>query len=313
MAFDQTKLNTLRQQMAQKQRLTHVLEELQHQEARLIQQIEPLKKAMATEQAQVDTLERKSLSSVFYQMIGKLEEKLDKERAEAYAARIKYDTAFQSLQAVTQDLQRCQASLAALDGCEDTYAAVLAEKLALLKDAGIPETAQVRNLEESLTAIAARQTELQEAIAAGNEALRCAEAVISSLDSADSWATFDLFGGGLFADIAKHEHLDTAQEQVNTLEEQLLHFKSELADVSLDISIHVSMGDFMKFADFFFDGLFADISASEHITNALGEAEAARDQIEEVLDKLDTMQEDASTQHAAINQQLEDLVVRAAL
>ena len=40
------------------------------------------------EQADVDRLEGHSLATFFYQVIGKMDEKLDKERQEAYAARV---------------------------------------------------------------------------------------------------------------------------------------------------------------------------------------------------------------------------------
>ena len=45
------------------------------------------------------------------------------------------------------------------------------------------------------------------------------------------WATFDLFGGGLISDLAKHGHLDSAQHNVALLQSQLRRFRTELADV----------------------------------------------------------------------------------
>ena len=45
-------------------------------------------------------------------MIGKMDEKLDKERQEAYAARVKYDVALHDLSSVDADLEQIQNRLA---------------------------------------------------------------------------------------------------------------------------------------------------------------------------------------------------------
>ena len=65
----------------------------------------------------------------FYQVIGKMDEKLDKERQEAYAARVKYDAALHDLSSVDADLEQIQNRLARLSDCERQYQAALSEKI----------------------------------------------------------------------------------------------------------------------------------------------------------------------------------------
>ena len=50
-----------------------------------IYRLKKLEKSKLAEQADVDRLEGHSLAAFFYQVIGKMDEKLDKERQEAYA------------------------------------------------------------------------------------------------------------------------------------------------------------------------------------------------------------------------------------
>lgn len=57
-----------------------------------------------------------------------MDEKLDKERQEAYAARVKYDAAFHDLSSVDADLEQIQNRLARLSDCESQYQAALSEK-----------------------------------------------------------------------------------------------------------------------------------------------------------------------------------------
>ncbi len=76
----------------------------------------------------MDRLEGHSLAAFFYQVIGKMDEKLDKERQEAYAARVKYDAALHDLSSVDADLKQIQNRLARLSDCESQYQAALSEK-----------------------------------------------------------------------------------------------------------------------------------------------------------------------------------------
>lgn len=63
----------------------------------------------------------RSLASFFYNMIGKMDEQLNKERQEAYAARVKYEAAARELEAVEEDLRRSKAELSGLRGCDRRY------------------------------------------------------------------------------------------------------------------------------------------------------------------------------------------------
>ena len=85
------------------------------------------------DRADVDRLEGHSLAAFFYQVIGKMDEKLDKERQEAYAARVKYDAALHDLSSVDADLGQIQNRLARLSDCERQYQAALSEKIKSIK------------------------------------------------------------------------------------------------------------------------------------------------------------------------------------
>ena len=65
-----------------------------------------------------------------------MDEKLTQEQQEAYAAQVKYDAAARELLGAEEDLKRCEAELAALQGCEARYASVLQEKTLAVKAAG---------------------------------------------------------------------------------------------------------------------------------------------------------------------------------
>ena len=81
-------LKELWQQVAEKKSCEAKQKELTAQRDTLADRLKKLEKSKLAEQADVDRLEGHSLAAFFYQVIGKMDEKLDKERQEAYAARV---------------------------------------------------------------------------------------------------------------------------------------------------------------------------------------------------------------------------------
>ena len=122
-------LKELWQQVAEKKSCEAKQKELTAQRNALADRLKKLEKSKLAEQADVDRLEGHSLAAFFYQVIGKMDEKLDKERQEAYAARVKYDAALHDLSSVDADLEQIQNRLERLSDCERQYQAALSEKI----------------------------------------------------------------------------------------------------------------------------------------------------------------------------------------
>ena len=268
MKFYDEQLQKLQEQIARKRQLEAQVSELRTQRSTLSTRVRELEAIKMQEQADVDKLEGRSLAAFFYNVIGKMDEQLNKEREEAYAARVKYDAAARELTAVEDELARYEAELSSLRDCERQY----------------------------------------DAVSAGNSALSTANHVLSSLDSAEGWGTWDLFGGGLISDLAKHSHLDEAQGNIEHLQSQLRRFKTELADVRISADMQVNVDGFLRFADYFFDGLFADWAVLDRINQSQEQVHSTRRQIESVLSRLNGMQRSVEQEQNQLESKLDTLV-----
>ena len=313
MTYYDEKLQQLQAQMARSKQLEAMVKELRTQRASLTAQVRELESIKLEEQADVDRLEGRSLAAFFYNVIGKMDEQLDKERQEAYAARVKYDAAARELEGVEADLRRYESELSALRGCEHRYDEVLKEKADAIKAAGGSNGEEILKLEERNAFLESQKKELQEAISAGNAALSTTQQVLSSLDSAEGWGTWDLFGGGLVADLAKHSHLDEAQGAIEQLQSQLRRFKTELADVTIQADMQVNVDGFLRFADYFFDGLFADWAVLDKINQSQSQVQNTKSQIASVLSRLDSMMRTLEQEQVQIKSKLDTLVRDAQL
>lgn len=301
----------LQQKAAGKKRAETLLADLCFQKTKLEQKASELEKIKLDEQKDVDRLEGRSLSAFFYGVFGTKEEILDKEKKEAYAARVKYDAAVQELEAVTYEITKYENEVRQLQGCEERYENLLKEKTEAVKTSSTTYALDILKLEEQISDIENQKVEIQEAVREGMNALSIARSVQQSLKEAGDCATWDMFGGGLLADLAKHDALDQAQGKVEKLQLQLRRYKTELSDVTIHADIKVNIEGFLQFADFFFDGLFIDWEVRDQINRSKSQIENTINQINQVQSKLNSMIEHAEEEQGKLQKEIEDIVVRA--
>ena len=311
MNYYDSELQRLQSEIMEKQRTDAKLSDLLLQQSDLEKKTEELEKTMQKEQDDVDRLNGRSLAAFFYRATGKIGEKLTKEEAEAYAASVKYEAAKNELQAVSDDIDYCQRRLSQLQDCEQQYEKVLEEKTEQIKKSGVPEAGRIMNLENEIAFLETQQKEIQEAVTAGNRALDIARKILEDLDSAKNWSTFDLMGGGLIADMAKYDRLNKVQDKIQDLQAALRGFRTELADVTERISgdLHVEIGDFLHFADYFFDGLFTDWMVYDKINDSRGRTLRTRDQIQKILGQLNVMDNELCSKKENLKEELEQAVL----
>ena len=305
-------LQELRQKAAMRPLLEDKLNELHRQRRQYDDQVISLRVAFRQEQEDVEKLEGRSLANYFYQVIGKLDDKLDEERKGAYAAKVKLDAAERELAGVEADIQEIQSQLAEIRIAEAQYKEALEKKRDDLKASGTQTANEIIELEERIAALEAQKREIKEAISAGYSARGTADRILAELEDADGWNTWDLIGGGgIITHMAKHSHLDSAQDLVQELQSKLRRFKTELADIQITANMQVNVDGFLRFADYFFDGLFADWAVGDRISQSQSSVSSTKSQINRTLDKLNNMQSAADSEICRLKAQLDDLVVSA--
>jgi len=310
--FDE-ELRQLQIRAASKNRLETVLKELQNQKRVLEERVEELSAQKNKEQLEVDRLEKRSLANYFYQVVGKLDEKLTKEKQEAYEAAVKYDAAYSELQQIEADIRARELEYGKIRRSKERYQEGLKEKKEALKLSGVPEADKIFRLEAQITSLDVQMRELDEAVWEGQKAGQIADRILKSLSDAEGWGTWDMLGGGLLADMAKHSHLDEAQDQVERLQSALRCFKTELADVKVIADMQVNIDGFLRFADYFFDGLFADWTVMSKISDAKKQVENVKNQINTLLHKLDRSRKSVTEERNNAQNKLQELIRNADL
>ena len=132
----------------------------------------------------------------------------------------------------------------------------------------------------------ARRREINEAVQAGERALKSLIAAEVKLSSARNWGIFDMLGGGLITDIIKHSKINDASSYLETAKTDLRRFQKELSDIPDYEELRVDIGSFLSFADFFFDGLLVDYMVQSGINGTRNKVETAIRKVEGLLAEL---------------------------
>ncbi len=131
-------------------------------------------------------------------------------------------------------------------------------------------------------------TTYKEALRAGREALEALDDAADSLDSAKRWGIVDILGGGFVTSLVKHSRLGDAERALARAREALARFSERLASSPELGRLVVGVDPLNRVFDIAFDNVLADLFVQRDIEDALERVEAARDQVEEAVRRLET-------------------------
>ena len=133
------------------------------------------------------------------------------------------------------------------------------------------------------------EKEKREAIDAGRRAINSLKTARDNLNSAKNWGLADMFGGGFFTTMFKRSKMEQARQNMEQAKYDLRNFSRELNDVNMACDLNLNTGDFLSFADYFFDGFVVDWMVQDRINNARHQVEEAIRRTEYIINQLQHM------------------------
>lgn len=288
-----------------------VFNDLCAQKQALEKKVWDLDYARMSEQTDVDRLEGTSLRSVILGILGQKEARLEKERAELAAAILKRDLAQKELDALEDLIAEKQRILNRCVNAEAEYEQILREKAERIGIIGGPDADEINELRRRIGELESHCKELSEALNAGHKAERIASDALSSLESAGSWGTLDLFCDSMIFDLAKYGAMDSAKGSIERLQFQLRRFRAELADVAMEAGAEVETGGMFQFADFFFDDIFTAFSTLNRVDRAKDSVLTAQHRIRGAIRALEEQLRDAQIELSNAQNHLKNKVLEA--
>jgi hypothetical protein len=263
--------------------------ELKARMSGLERELASLQAQQAQEHHDVERLANLSITSVLAALRGSRRESLEREQAEADAARFRVAEAGARLDAVRREHSAAQARLVELAAAPARYQALIVEKEQALLTSVDPRGRRLLELAEERGRLLSETRELTQAARAARQAGLALGQVRSKLTSAGTWSTYDTFlGGGMIASAIKHERLDDAARAAAVADQQLTILRTELADVAgLPVTTPaLAIRDTTRFFDVWFDNIFTDLTVRDHIAQAQKRIAAATARVQQVESQL---------------------------
>ena len=279
------KLIEIKERLRKKKRLVKLLTTSNQRFEDEKRKLKNLSTILKKEEYDVKKLEDSSLTALFYQILGNKENKLNKERQEFLAAKLKYDSCTLTISSLEHEIYSFEIQIKKLGDPDSDYEVIFTQKEHILTNA---KNAKLLQLLEKHANLKADNKEIQEAINAGKNVLAELANVLSSLKSAGNWGTFDLIGGGVIATAVKHSKIDNAKQGVQRVQQLLHRFHDELSDVDInpESDMGIEIGSFNTFADYFFDGLIFDWVVQSKINRSLQKTKKVNHDISLVIGRL---------------------------
>ena len=85
----------------------------------------------------------------------------------------------------------------------------------------------------------------------------------------------------------KRSKMEEANRLMKEARVSLLRFQEELKDVNLSFDLNLEVGDFLSFADYFFDGVVADFMVQSKISDATEKVAQTIRRVQQILNKLE--------------------------
>ena len=302
-------LERLAAQVTQKQRWTAKQEALEKLLDALNTRRHELTQALGKEKGDVERLEARSLNRLWLSLTGKLEDQLDAEQREALAVQVRLEAVEKQIEELTKSKEARRSELSGLSDCERQYAALIARKEAYLRSTDLKKAEQFHELDNAALKLYSLTQEIDEAMHAGRAVMAQIDNIRTNLNSAEEWGTWDLLGGGgIVTHAIKHSHLDDAQAGINHLQVLLNRFHTELTDVQVSRKMTAEIDGFLRFADWFFDGLFTDWAVLSRIKDSQQQLYSVERDVEKVLDQLSQMRKDAQAKKAELERERSALI-----
>ncbi len=307
----QRELDALRERMAQRREDQAVLECLRRQEEDCRREVEARTAQLGKEERDVEKLERLTISSILASLRGSKDEDMDRERAEAYAARLRLQEAERQLSEVREEILDRQRRITKNKNCEAEYEALLREKEGELRKSDPALAEKLAALEGQELELTARQKELREAEEAGRQVLFQLNGALDHLEEAEGWGTWDVFGGGLVSDMMKYSRLDDAQQQLCEVASALRRYRAELADVARTVEADVKPDNFTQTMDIWFDNFFSDWAVLDRIRQSREQLLNLESQVRGIQEGLKWDLEKTEAELEALRNERDELVRKA--
>lgn len=294
------------EKVKRRRRLSEELSGLRNEQTALDRRVKELETKKQKEQKDAERLEKAGVRSFFYALIGKKEEKLEKERMEANAALEEYEEAFLKLESLNRRIELAETEWKTLDAYEEKFSKLLEGKRKLLSGSEIPAEKEILQVERKLSALKIREKAVLELLEQGETILTQTEQLQNTLIHAEQAETTRRFMGT--------EQLDKAQKQTAALQKNLREFEIGIKTIFESEEIDDNLNVIYQFCNGIYTNYIASnsvmqVALLERIRTARGNARLLGEQLQGLTERLLSKQKEIVYEKRLLEEKREKLII----
>lgn len=238
-----------------------------------------LEEQLVDELEDIEKLEKMSITSVFYKVLGSQEEQLEKQRQEYLTVSLNHKELKKDIEILEYEHKVISGKVQEIGGLEANLEELKKMRLQEILKTDDKLRRQITGIYREMDDIRGELEELRQANVAGDASLRAIAEVIKHLKDAEHWGNWDMMNKqGAYYSQMKHNAIDRATNAAQQAKHKLKIFDRELVDVNIEqTQLHIKLDGFGRFIDIFFDNLISDWVIQRKIKNALNNVDATFD------------------------------------
>ncbi len=279
--------------LLKRKKLQNTRIELDKQLKKRSEDLEHASKVLQDANNDVLKLEGFSMQSLLAIITSSKQEKLEIERAEAYAAKLKYNQIVDDIERIEYQRNSVSNELDSMQGVQDEFNELMLQKEKLLQENFLNSQVMKSDIENQINDLKQYLIEINEAKYVADEVYELVQQIKKSLSSASGYSTWDLVGGGLIASSLKHQKMTDAGENAKILHNKLNDLRFELADVATTSdNFTVDISNMLYFTDVFFDNIFTDLATASKISKAMQCIDETDIKVKDIISNLNVLDKD---------------------
>jgi len=271
-----------------------------------------LKASFLKENADVEKVETKNITTVFYSVVGSLDRHVEKESSEALAAKQKYDQVLKDMDYVKYQISALTAGQTGFADCQNEYDSLYAQK----RDEIIrenDETAQkLLALEDSASKEKINLKKINDALVTAGQVFDIVNTAVNKLNKAIGLG----MSPAITTDLLNYARVQEAVDEIESNQYLLLQLKAELDEVYIKTDFMVGGNDYITFAfdKVFVPGVIADWGAASKISKSKKSQESVvriKAKLWDVVEALKIMSAKSKADIEGFEADMDNLIINA--
>ncbi len=270
-----------------------------------------MEKTLAKEQRDVEKLEQDGLTAMFRKFLGDREEKLEKEREDYLRASLRFNELYKSVKLIHFELDLLEKKKLDREAVEKRIEELMRAREQELLKLNTAESKELRSIHQQADKLSKFSMEVEEAYKAGGAALKFVSQTENYLLSARRMTQQRVWSGHRGSSRARFAAIDKARNAAYQSRHALIHFGEELKDVYTDYELRFNMtlADFGKFANIFFDSLITDYFVQQKISQSLVNVSTTRKHVEDIMNTLNLERGRITDQEKKLNAERDRVIM----